>query len=344
MRSIILILVLLLGNASASAQLRVEYVTVSSSSDSIRFPQVVGRSDAIRKINYHMQHELFNGIAEGEGLRDYVRSLLYDQNTGELDGIEGMEDSIWRNDERVLSINARVYGVAAHVWDYASGMSFDVATGRALLMQDIFRDDKRKELNRILERQYRSRIAKSKMENGADDGDHSDEYADLEACVRDHTREMPVIGHHKIAIIRNQCLAHIDQPLDINWDVELDYKTVKPLLTDYGRSLFEGKRVAIAAPPYPIVYLEGTVGDLPVVMRIDQQAEGPKGSYFYKKSGRPLSLSGEYRKDKWYLEEADIDSYTTTGYLEGVFDGRTFVGVWRTSNRKRKLPLSLKVF
>ncbi len=96
-------------------------------------------------------------------------------------------------------------------------------------------------------------------------------------------------------------------------------------------------------------YFIGAIGyDLPIQMELSIQGASVRGTYYYEKSGSPLSLTGEInpKESKIKLVESD-DKNKKTGTFKGTFTpipggiGGTIEGTWSNPDGKNKLPFSL---
>ena len=96
-------------------------------------------------------------------------------------------------------------------------------------------------------------------------------------------------------------------------------------------------------------YFVGSIGyDLPIQMELSKEGNSIRGSYYYNKSGIPLSLTGEInlKESKIKLVESDKKN-KKTGTFEGEFApipdgiGASIEGSWSSPDSKNKLPFRL---
>ena len=96
-------------------------------------------------------------------------------------------------------------------------------------------------------------------------------------------------------------------------------------------------------------YFIGAIGfDLPVQMELSLEGNSVRGSYYYDKSGIPLSLSGELDLKESTIRLIEKDGKNKkTGVFEGKFTpipegiGAAIEGTWSKPDGKNKLPFQL---
>lgn len=96
-------------------------------------------------------------------------------------------------------------------------------------------------------------------------------------------------------------------------------------------------------------YFIGSIGyDLPIQMELSVEGVNVRGTYYYEKSGIPLTITGDIspKESKIKLVESD-DKNIKTGVFEGTFIpipdgiGGSIEGAWSSPDGKNKLPFRL---
>jgi len=91
---------------------------------------------------------------------------------------------------------------------------------------------------------------------------------------------------------------------------------------------------------------EGTIANEPVVVYLQKHDSTISGSYYYKKTGRPISINGSVNNDTLSLEENDNTAYynnkNSNPVWKYVFNGNTLSGKWINSGTKKTFDISLK--
>lgn len=85
-------------------------------------------------------------------------------------------------------------------------------------------------------------------------------------------------------------------------------------------------------------YMEGKIGEYPVIMHLHKYGEQLSGYYYYEKYRQPINLIGDFKGDSMsifaYLNAPDGETF------KGVLKGDVYSGEWSTD--KQKLKFSLK--
>jgi hypothetical protein len=95
-------------------------------------------------------------------------------------------------------------------------------------------------------------------------------------------------------------------------------------------------------PKYHFSYMEGTIGEIPIVLVCIKNKKSIEGYYYYEKIGTPLKIQGNYnnKNDISFVESSD--NYDSTGFFKGYFtDESTFIGTWNNPKRTKEYPVKL---
>ncbi|HEY2585809.1 MAG TPA: DUF3298 and DUF4163 domain-containing protein [Tepidisphaeraceae bacterium] len=87
-------------------------------------------------------------------------------------------------------------------------------------------------------------------------------------------------------------------------------------------------------------YWVGTIGDLSAQMDLDTTGTKPAGSYFYEKTGIPLTLTGTVESDGTLRLTEQTPKQNVTGSFRGALpgEGGTFSGIWTAADGSKSLP------
>jgi hypothetical protein len=87
---------------------------------------------------------------------------------------------------------------------------------------------------------------------------------------------------------------------------------------------------------------EGSIGDnLEVVLWFGGADDKLEGSYFYRKVGTDIRLTGEMRGDSIHLEETDAKG-KKTGEFTGIVSSDKFTGRWSAPGNAKRLSFAMK--
>jgi hypothetical protein len=340
--------------AFAQSRSKVEYITRLGPYGSIRFPQLAPLSSATRKINLAIQREFLEGIGEGKGLTRLLDSTL----DLELDGgLTDLADSVYRDDD-VLTIDLSIEWMGAYPSHHNTLLSFDTRTGEKLEMRDLIEPARIGEFYSLVREQFLARIQDELTAMRRDMAGYELDSSDLisfeeslTGCLTDSSYDRFGVSRNSVILQRPACLPHVVQAMDIMWRLEFPAVQLRPLLTPYAFSLFEGPKVMLTERPRTRKYFEGTIGKLPVVMLIEEQEKGEypevdwaarRGWYYYVKQDEPLELRSI--GNSWHFEERDRGSLQKSGEFSGALIGRIFKGTWISADKKKNLPFELKQF
>ena len=83
-------------------------------------------------------------------------------------------------------------------------------------------------------------------------------------------------------------------------------------------------------------------GDIPVWVDINQDIlkNSLSGTYFYKKNGTNIKLTGKINGNSWVIEEKSKEN-SVTGIFTLTHSGNALVGFWNKPNSKKRLKVNL---
>jgi hypothetical protein len=285
----------------------------------IKLPYVLPASPATARIN----EVLFLSQLNMPAPREAGQSFALGEGITPPEGTASLDFSVRHKDGRVLALEIDGEGCGAYCEEYRQYFSFDVQTGRLLLIEDILTPRGLREVGQRFfaerKRQYRQQIrtlrrelanvqkaGKRKKENVEDTEDRLVLNEDClsrfqempgEAALRNALRSTRfVLSGQGLEFIAERCSNHASRALDDVGEISLSLglKDLDALLQPYGRYLLTGEGDATApVSPYGQV-LHGKVGTAPVTLRINPLNEDNSfsGLYYYDKYRKPIPFFG----------------------------------------------------
>lgn len=277
-----------------------------------------------KKINDYLYIDIAGTPAPSKAKDGIIRNLTEDDNDP-ITGVTSMQYKVLVNNGKLLSLITEAEFCGAYCEEYSQSYSFDAATGRYILLQDIFTDAG---LAILKEKVYAARVATMKKEikrlkaevaKPASKNKKQDEYAAddessiflYESCLltdaQSHQDEMQSGDHHEldfftiqsnhIVFTHSRCSNHASRALDEIDQFKNQYsiQSLKPYLTPYAKYLLLNERAAKPVGSMGQV-LYGTLGKANITVKIHRH-EGYdrmfRAVYFDDAKRRPIEISGD---------------------------------------------------
>lgn len=264
-----------------------------------------------------------------------------------------------RNDGHVLSLSVEGEGCGAYCETFERAYAFDTASGRRILIEDLFTEAGIHALGR---KSYASVLTAIRTEikrlRSADDESLSVEERDdiisqFEECALWRSGKMERnnvapgemrIDADGVEFTHGRCSNHALQALDALGDFHyrVSSSELQAWLTPYGRALIIGAGSA-KAPETPFgQVLIGTVGKSKVQVSLSTLYENGSfgGHYYYTRYRKLIALQGKAGDDRLTLTEMDENQKAQAHWtLTRVADG--WEGTWR-GNKGREYPIRLQ--
>lgn len=232
-----------------------------------------------------------------------------------------------RNDARVLALRIQGDSCGAYCEGYDEAEDFDARTGRHVTSDELVTPDGRVVLARRVRAEKHRRYAQALKENRealvAAKKDAKPDPASIDdlqqrveldgRCAADDGAKMSAEeasnafsyldvglppGH--MSLTTGRCGSHAEGGLDDvgNVTLDVDYPTLRPQLTPYGRALLLGEEAPPAALPQDAIgqVLHGTLGRSAITMLLVSRYDDGKritGGYAYDKHGQRIVLEGD---------------------------------------------------
>lgn len=305
----------------------------------IFFPQFKsGNSIAAQRLNFVIQTLVFGEISSNKSIEKLLRENLH-QSLGGEGGITDIEHEMIRNDMKVFSTEIAGEYLGAYPSRFTFGVSVDARTGDRITKEHLVND--MQALEQIVGKRLEQRLAEHIAEYHREDSSEPSEeiVRDLEECDRSLRYTDVLLYKDTVRFLHPKCLPHVIQAYDMDWDISFSYSEIKHLMTDYGKSLFEGPQVEMPYRPGKMEIYTGVVGKAAVTMVLELGDTSITGWYYYDSKGHALSLDGDCFKDEWTLRESD--DLSPTGSFTGIATDKGYSGTWRSPDGKRSLPFTL---
>jgi hypothetical protein len=286
-----------------------------------------------KKINDYLYIDLV-GIPAPNKAADGIVRKLSDVDNDPIAGVSAMQYKVLVNNGKLFSLKTDAEFCGEYCEDYSQSYSFDAATGRYIMLQDIFSEAGIEALKtklykarvttikleiKRLQAQLAKPVNKSKKPSDADENaeDAEASIAMYQSCLIEnaqiHKDEMKSGDDHELAYFtlnknhiiftRSRCSNHASRALDAIDEFHNGYKfqTLKPYFTAYAKNLLlhnHLKNSQATGITGQVFY--GNIGESKITLKI-HKPEGYdrmlKAVYFYDKYRKPIELSGT--GDNW---------------------------------------------
>lgn len=270
--------------ASTEMQYRVPWFTSKES------PQVA------KRINDYIFASFINQLP-GNNPQTTVNQFA----NSEMNPTANLDYTIEYRDANVLTLNMFVEGCGAYCESYNVPISFDLASGAAITLNDLFSRSTMAELNTRIRKDIRSQIDTfvTAQKDGGDPG-----YAEFYASCATYIDGLYYIDRFSLqkdhlAFLNGRCSNHANRAGDELGDFTTKIPTgeLHKQFTPYGQYL-TGAKSTTPVEPTPGIdgkVMYGTLGkSMRIVLKVDcKYGDFFEGAYFYQKFGAPIELTGK---------------------------------------------------
>ncbi len=317
-----------------------------------------------KKINDYLYIDIVQSPAPAKASDGIKRQLGKDDNDS-MAGVSSMQYKVLLNNGKVFTLQISSEFCGAYCEGNETGYSFDAATGRHLVLQDIFAETGIETLKTKL---YAARVATIKLEirrlqaqaakpstKSKKSADSEDDIEDAEASIAmyqsclsenalSHKDEMKSGDHHElgyftidkkgIVFTHSRCSNHASRALDAidEFHNHYSFQKLKPYLSAYAKNLLLNDHLKSYQPTGitgQVFY--GSIGQSKITMKI-HNPEGYdrmlKAVYFYDKYRHPIELMGT--GNTWTEVNSTLKVQPT---IDATWHGDTSTGEWRGSGK-----------
>lgn len=311
--------------ASTEMQYRVPWFTSKES------PQVA------KRINDYIFASFINQLP-GNNPQTTVNQFA----NSEMNPTANLDYTIEYRDANVLTLNMFVEGCGAYCESYNVPISFDLASGAAITLNDLFSRSTMAELNTRIRKDIRSQIDTfvTAQKDGGDPG-----YAEFYASCATYIDGLYYIDRFSLqkdhlAFLNGRCSNHANRAGDELGDFTTKIPTgeLHKQFTPYGQYL-TGAKSTTPVEPTPGIdgkVMYGTLGkSMRIVLKVDcKYGDFFEGAYFYQKFGAPIELTGKCdtaNNQHYELKTSAAEQSEEKITLE-LKDG-VYQGVWESNGK-----------
>ncbi len=153
-------------------------------------------------------------------------------------------------------------------------------------------------------------------------------------------------ANQSIILIRERCSNHAMRGIDEldKYEIPFNYAKIKPLLSNYGNSLFlNANKNYVSETPEGKIFKGFIDKKIPITVLVKQFNDG--GSidviYWYDKVRETILCSGSFTDDTFELSENNTDGNATAKINAKFINNKKIIGTWM--DLKTNIPLSLEV-
>ncbi|HAU5677898.1 hypothetical protein OGV94_15450 [Citrobacter sp. Ce006] len=311
--------------ASTEMQYRVPWFTSKES------PQVA------KRINDYIFASFINQLP-GNNPQTTVNQFA----NSEMNPTANLDYTIEYRDANVLTLNMFVEGCGAYCESYNVPISFDLASGAAITLNDLFSRSTMAELNTRIRKDIRSQIDTfvTAQKDGGDPG-----YAEFYASCATYTDGLYYIDRFSLqkdhlAFLNGRCSNHANRAGDELGDFTTKIPTgeLHKQFTPYGQYL-TGAKSTTPVEPTPGIdgkVMYGTLGkSMRIVLKVDcKYGDFFEGAYFYQKFGAPIELTGkcDTADNRHYELKTSAAEQSEEKITLELKDG-VYQGVWESNGK-----------
>ncbi|ARC41219.1 MULTISPECIES: hypothetical protein [Citrobacter] len=311
--------------ASTEMQYRVPWFTSKES------PQVA------KRINDYIFASFINQLP-GNNPQTTVNQFA----NSEMNPTANLDYTIEYRDANVLTLNMFVEGCGAYCESYNVPISFDLASGAAITLNDLFSRSTMAELNTRIRKDIRSQIDTfvTAQKDGGDPG-----YAEFYASCATYTDGLYYIDRFSLqkdhlAFLNGRCSNHANRAGDELGDFTTKIPTgeLHKQFTPYGQYL-TGAKSTTSVEPTPGIdgkVMYGTLGkSMRIVLKVDcKYGDFFEGAYFYQKFGAPIELTGkcDTADNRHYELKTSAAEQSEEKITLELKDG-VYQGVWESNGK-----------
>ncbi|WP_341516616.1 hypothetical protein [Citrobacter gillenii] len=346
------VVLLLLSSTTAATQLEMkslEYRYPNSTEMQYRVPwfSSTDNPQVAKRINDYIFASFINRLP-GNNPQATVNQFA----KSEMNATANLDYTVEYRDANVLTLNMFAEGCGAYCESYNVPMSFDLANGAAITLNDLFSRATMAELNTRIRKDIRSQIdtfvaaqksQKSepiKEEDGEDLG-----YDDFYASCATYTDGLYYIDKFSLqkdhlAFLNGRCSNHANRAGDELGDFTTKIPTadLHNQFTPYGQYL-TGAKGTTPVEPAPGIdgkVMYGTLGkSLRIVLKVDcKYGDYFEGAYFYQKFGAPIELTGKCdtaNNQHYELKTSDAEQAQEKMTLE--LKNGVYQGIWESNGK-----------
>ena len=311
--------------ASTEMQYRVPWFTSKES------PQVA------KRINDYIFASFINQLP-GNNPQTTVNQFA----NSEMNPTANLDYTIEYRDANVLTLNMFVEGCGAYCESYNVPISFDLASGAAITLNDLFSRSTMAELNIRIRKDIRSQIDTfvTAQKDGGDPG-----YAEFYASCATYIDGLYYIDRFSLqkdhlAFLNGRCSNHANRAGDELGDFTTKIPTgeLHKQFTPYGQYL-TGAKSTTPVEPTPGIdgkVMYGTLGkSMRIVLKVDcKYGDFFEGAYFYQKFGVPIELTGkcDTADNRHYELKTSAAEQSEEKITLELKDG-VYQGVWESNGK-----------
>ncbi|ATX01858.1 hypothetical protein CU079_09605 [Citrobacter freundii] len=311
--------------ASTEMQYRVPWFTSKES------PQVA------KRINDYIFASFINQLP-GNNPQTTVNQFA----NSEMNPTANLDYTIEYRGANVLTLNMFVEGCGAYCESYNVPISFDLASGAAITLNDLFSRSTMAELNTRIRKDIRSQIDTfvTAQKDGGDPG-----YAEFYASCATYIDGLYYIDRFSLqkdhlAFLNGRCSNHANRAGDELGDFTTKVPTgeLHKQFTPYGQYL-TGAKSTTPVEPTPGIdgkVMYGTLGkSMRIVLKVDcKYGDFFEGAYFYQKFGAPIELTGkcDTADNRHYELKTSAAEQSEEKITLELKDG-VYQGVWESNGK-----------
>ncbi|GAL45151.1 MULTISPECIES: hypothetical protein [Citrobacter] len=260
----------------------------------------------------------------------------------EMNPTANIDYTVEYRDDKILSLNITVEGCGAYCESYNVPVNFDLASGAAITLSDLFSRSTMAELNTRIRKDIRSQIDTfvAAQKEGGDSG-----YAEFYASCATYTDGLYYIDKFSLqkdhlAFLNGRCSNHANRAGDELGDftTKIPTEELHNQFTPYGQYL-TGAKSTTPVEPTPGIdgkVMYGTLGkSMRIVLKVDcNYGDFFEGAYFYQKFGAPIELTGkcDTADNRHYELKTSAAEQSEEKITLELKDG-VYQGVWESNGK-----------
>ncbi|EFE07890.1 hypothetical protein CIT292_08408 [Citrobacter youngae ATCC 29220] len=260
----------------------------------------------------------------------------------EMNPTANLDYAVEYRDDKILSLNITVEGCGAYCESYNVPVNFDLASGAAITLSDLFSRSTMAELNTRIRKDIRSQIDTfvAAQKEGEDSG-----YAEFYASCATYTDGLYYIDKFSLqkdhlAFLNGRCSNHANRAGDELGDftTKIPTEELHNQFTPYGQYL-TGAKSTTPVEPTPGIdgkVMYGTLGkSMRIVLKVDcNYGDFFEGAYFYQKFGAPIELTGkcDTANNQHYELKTSAEEQSKEKITLDLKDG-VYQGVWESNGK-----------
>ncbi|MGI3450337.1 hypothetical protein ACRQQF_13550 [Citrobacter arsenatis] len=333
---------LLLSSHASATQLEIknlEYRYPNSTEMQYRVPWFTSKESpqVAKRINDYIFASFINQLP-GNNPQTTVNQFA----NSEMNPTANLDYTVEYRDANVLTLNMFVEGCGAYCESYNVPISFDLASGAAITLNDLFSRSTMAELNTRIRKDIRSQIDTyvAAHKEGADSG-----YAEFYASCATYTDGLYYIDKFSLqkdhlAFLNGRCSNHANRAGDELGDftTKIPTEELHKQFTPYGQYL-TGAKSTTPVEPTPGIdgkVMYGTLGkSMRIVLKVDcKYGDFFEGAYFYQKFGAPIELTGkcDTADNRHYELKTSAAEQSEEKITLDLKDG-VYQGVWESNGK-----------